>query len=469
VGAGAESPRPSAVKYAVAVGGATGGLLLLLGLLVVLPVGALLLADGHFAGQAANVSAFLVFLGALVLTAAVCNGLIALAEGHAMLRIDERRRPWSLAVVALAGCLAALFAAGNVAWAAGVTVSGPTVAPTRALQLLQGDLLWRAVSTCAVGPTVVAALRAARSFATPGRTLLVLAALVGGLLAWEADLRMIALSLGGLYLAAALLGRRWVPAPPPPGSVPLSRLLGPFGDAASLGPLAVAGLAVAAAGQAGAIASLALVLLLAWHVKRRFLRECPRALVLQEAQAPPTWFSLASWAALEVELGQRGLLLAGEALHPALTGAGVMAFARGAGPTAALVHQDAPAQDGRPLAPPALTLVTCFDGDRRVVTTGRPLNGVHWLLRSPGTVLDAWPDAPLDLLFERHGRDVEALQALAGRPAAPGDAHAWLLHEASLWPDALRRLERVPAPWLLACAWWFSAGRPVRLRGPLPR
>jgi hypothetical protein len=450
-----DGPARSAVRFALAAGLSAGALTL-----GVIGVPTWL---GYLLGVSNSFSASPIVLLVAAVTGA--TALLALVEEHSTRQVGQGRVLLGLVPIFPVALIAALVALGQATWVTSLWESGPERAPEVAVlglaSLGRGE--WETVALCSLLPAVVAMTRAARPL-TPGARVAIFAALFVAAYAaillpdWEVTPPLWASAAGVAYFAGVSLGDGRVPERRPTASVPLYAVVGPF-----FVPLAAAHFLHDLGGPLATVPVFAWVLYQAMTYKRAVLR----SLVLQTETGPaaelPPWFSESALVEVDAQLSRHGLRRVKLATA---AGGSVQGIAVGDGPTVALIFQAAPIANVS--AAPSVALFTWFADGRAVTTCGHAFDALAWLTRSSAMVHEVRPGAAVDDLVARHRADVAALAALAGPPTGPGSAERYLAHEAESGPAVTAKIRRVPAPWLLACAWWFHAPRPVRLRGPLP-
>jgi hypothetical protein len=467
------APRPpSSVRYAVSVGGWLLALLLLFVFVgLVAQVASTLLAGP---AEGLDGSFVLVLLTCLL---SVWVGTIALAYGEdrATAWIDGRRAPAGLVFIVAGAALAILVATPNVVWAGFAAVRRRTDPDDETLRILATSATpWAVAALSVLGPAQVALLRASRALRLGWRLCVVLAGVlaVAGV-AWhqgdDADGPIAAIVVSaGLYLAAAALARWLHPRPlpedlefQPGGSLGVAALY------ALIGPGLVGWVLMQTMGLPGLAVYALLGGLLAWQLTRELRAGLAGERSLVEEPAP-AWFDPSRSASLLEELAARGLRPTGDArLYPGLFEAEVVVLLGGPGATVAMITQPPPTKGD---ASPEVTLGTRFSDERCVVTTNRRLDGIGWLAHDPASeVFESVPDAPLEVLFARHARDVTALSASSGPAAPPGDPMIGLQRAVESWPKLRARLLAAPAWRVLVGVLWFAPRLPRRLRGPLPR
>lgn len=410
---------------------------------------------------------------------AIGTATLALAEERAARLVSRGRVLAGLSSLLPAALVAALLAGAHAAWTSAVQNVGPDHAPSRLLDAVTrlDATGWRSLGLACLLPTAIALPRAARPLA-PGRRL-ALAALAltiaygTVMLASRADpdVQLGAIAAGIVYLAGVSFADRLVKESPSLASVSLLSVCGRF--AAPL--LIVAALCPGL----GWITLVVLAVWVVWTVgvamtfKSLVLGAYPAEFDLVE-DALPSWFDPSSLRALDSDLERHGLRRArlGLLRSGSSGGGNVVGIAVGEGKTVATILCPAPTSADVAPGAPAITLCTWLGADEphAVISTDLVFHGLSWITaRSPRVVYDARPGATVDELFARHAVDVAALSAIVGPPTGPSTVERYVERVRSDWPSLVDRLRRTPAPWLLACAWWFEARRPVRLRGPLPR
>lgn len=451
-----DEPRRSATRFALAAGAGAGALTLAF-------VGGPSLAVSLLGGSGDSFEG--ASIAALAAAVACAIALLAFVEERAADLVARGRVLLGFSSIVPAALLAVGFAFVHSAWASAVQEQGFAAAPSLALQASRslGRGQQDALVFAALLPAAVAMTRAARTLTpaarvTIGATTLALAFgtitfTPEGLRPRPGGAEVQAVCAGLAYFLGTTLGDRFVPTRD--STLPLHALVLPF-----VIPVGVCSMVHRELGPLATLPVVAWVAFQAVRHKRAVLRSLSPASGADSGL--PSWFEEPALAVIEADLLRHGLRRA------ALLGqhGDVLGIAVGDEPTVALIFQTAPIANVS--SAPSVAFFTWFADGRAVTTCGHAFDALAWLTRSPAMVHDALPGAAVDDLAARHAADVGALARVAGAPTGPGSVERYLAHEAESGPALRAKVRRVPALWLLACAWWFHAPRPVRLRGPLP-
>ncbi|MBX3466047.1 MAG: hypothetical protein KF878_03985 [Planctomycetes bacterium] len=217
---------------------------------------------------------------------------------------------------------------------------------------------------------------------------------------------------------------------------------------------------------AGALGMAPLALALLGALKLRILRATSGPLVAEPLDlAAVSWADRAGGEALEAAVVAAGFAPQGgrRIVMGTLGESWARGFVDAAGDRLAVVSQH---RLPGPLGGVAIGLVTTYDGDRRLVTTARPVDGVSgWLAGRSQDVLDSRPGADLPALLAAHAADRAALAAHGWGPPLPLDLEGLVALEARQWERVRPLLRRRPV--LLLLPHLLRPPRGGRWPGPL--